>query len=193
MKIFEFLSAVSTIALISSLVLTLVMMLPTVLILLIKENEKSIFITNAINRILVTSVVSLFVLKFTNGYSILNSIGYYIIGFYFFMVLFTLFDESKKRFSQENAKKSTDILFLKSYSFNIYLIIIALIYYVLAIIFPILTDFSLPSLLLRLYYWLIGIKIILWATYVLGVFNILYTIKYTFSLCINISNLLKNI
>lgn len=180
MKIFEFLSTIAFITLIFGMVITLTMTLTAIFLMLIKESEKTVFWLKAITRLLLTAVIVFFILRFTDGQSLSSALPFYILGFYFYMVLFTLVDETQKEITQEHQETYFDYIFLKASAFNPYLIVLALIYFILAIIFPVLTNFYIPSLLLDLYNWLIGFKIILWIVYVIGGFSILYTIQYSF-------------
>ena len=186
MKLFEFISAISFMTLVFGIAIKLIMTIPFSLGLALKESEKTLFWLNAVVRILITSIIAYYILQFTNGMSLANSLGFYISGFYFYMVLFTLNDETEKETIQENQKTYSDYIILKAASLNPFLIVVALIYYILAIVFPVLTNFYIPSFFSNLYNWLFSFTIISWIIYLLGAFSVFYTIQYTFVFIISI-------
>lgn len=180
MKLFEFISAISFMTLVFGFIINFVMTVPVSLIMSFKASEKILFWAKAIIRILVTSVIAYYVITFTDGQSFSCSIGLSILGFYLYMVIFTLVDETEKETTQENQRTYADYIILRATSLNPYLIVVALTYFIFAILFPVLTNFYIPSLFLNLYNWLFSFKIISWIIYLVGGFTILYTIQYTF-------------
>ena len=187
MKIFEFLSGISFITLVFGLIVNLLMIIPSTIAILFKNSAKTILWAKAMIRIINTSIIVNFIFDFASQKIPNYSLYLYIIGFYYYIILFTLSDESNKEALQEKQKTYTDYIFLKATSYNPFMIIVALIYFILAILIPNLTNFYLPSLFLKLYYWLFSFKIISWIIYVIGVFTTLYVIQYTFFIVYSIT------
>jgi len=188
MKIFEFVSGVSFITLVFGFIMNIFGAILSIIPLLLKENVKTLLVVKGITRIINTAIIVYFITDFANQKMPNYSLWLYILGFYYYMVLFTLTDESNKEALQEKQKTYNDYIFLKATSFNPFMIVIALIYFILAILFPILSNIYLPSIFLNLYHWLFSFKIISWIIYIIGVFTTLYIIQYTFVLVFSMVN-----
>lgn len=94
--------------------------------------------------------------------------------------MYTLENETDKDAIQDEQKYPLDTIMLKATSYDKFLIVFSLIFFVLFLTFPILTNYIIPSVCYNLYNWLIGYKVIYWISIVLGGIFTIYIIRFTF-------------
>jgi hypothetical protein len=180
MEIFEFIAAVCFLALFTGFIAKLIILLPASILMGIFENGKILFYGKIVKAFIVSSIIVFYILSFTKDKSLFISILYYILGFYSYWVMYTLENETDKDAIQDEQKYPLDTIMLKATSYDKFLIVFSLIFFVLFLTFPILTKYIIPSVCYNLYNWLMGYKVIYWISIVLGGIFTIYIIRFTF-------------
>lgn len=188
MQLLFFVGFISSLTILFGLLLNLLMGIPISILMTYKETYINIIIVNIITRLILTSIVALAVLKFIHDRNYLNPTLYYIIGFYSFMVMFTLIDAE----NANTAKSENDYTMQEAFNFNRYLIVIALFYFVFAINFPIILNFYIPSLSLSFFNWVLDFKLFYWIVNLAGFGATIYILKYTFMFILSILGMVWN-
>lgn len=176
MELLFFVGFIATLTLLVGLIFNILMGIPISLMMTYKKSYINIIIINIFTRLILTSIITLAILNFVYNRTDVNLMLYYIIGFYSFMVMFTLIDSENTNI----ANSENDYNMQKAFNFNRYLVIITLFYFILAINFPFLLNFYIPSKILKISYWLIDFKFFNWVITIVGFGATIYIIKYTF-------------
>ena len=188
MELLFFVGFISSLTLLFGLLLNLLMGIPISILMSYKQTYINIIIVNIITRLILTSIVAFSIIKFIHDRNDLNPILYYIIGFYSFMVMFTLIDAE----NANTAKSENDYTMQEAFNFNRYLIVIALFYFVFAINFPIILNFYIPSLSLSFFNWVLDFKLFYWIVNLAGFGATIYILKYTFMFILSILGMVWN-
>jgi hypothetical protein len=184
MEALEFISAICFFTVLIRLVESATIGLVTSILVGIYKNEKIFFYEKIIKAFIVSSTIIFYALDFTSDKTVTISLLYYIIGFWTFIVIYTLADETDKETLANDPTLTKDSLVLINTSYNKYIFIISPIFFILCISFPVLTKYFIPSLCFKAYDWLMGYKAIYWIFFVFGGFVIIYIIRYTFNFLI---------
>lgn len=180
MEIFEFISTVCFLTLLTGFMLKLIILLPASILMGIFENVKISFYGKIIKVFIESSILVFYILSFTIEKTFIISILYYILGFYSYWIMYTLVNETDKEAIEGEQIYPYDALLLKATSYDKYLFVFSLIFFVLCLSFPVLTYFFIPSVCYMFYNWLMAYKVIYWIFIVFGGFATIYIIRYTF-------------
>jgi len=184
MSVFYFISTICTLTLLVGAIIKLIITIPYAIIMATYENIKVLLFVKIISTIVVSSTIVFYVISYTSGNPFIFSFLHYILGYYSFMVMFTLVTETEKETLQDEQKSYPDRIMLSATSYDKYMIIVSLGVFILAILFPVLSHYYIPFLFCKFYTWLISYKVISWITYFIGGLAILYILKYTIVLII---------
>lgn len=179
MNIFEFLVTICNLTLVTGFIITMIMSLPVGIFMALYENKKILIISKTIKTLLVTSIIAFYILSYTKDKVSSSSFFLYCIGFYSYLVIFTLVDETEKETIQQEQRSYADRIFLKATSFNKYLWVISLLFFILSILFPVITHFYIPFICLNGYNWLMNYKLIFWIINIIGGLSVIYIFYYS--------------
>ena len=178
MLFFKFIVTISNLSLLSGLIINFLIGLPKVILVNVWNKKYVFYIINTLKVLLLTLIVTNYIISYKNENISFFSIVYYFIGYYIFYVVFTLIDQTEKEELMNMDMGILDINRNNVYNYNPYNIIISVFCFILAIIFPTLTGFYLPDLFLKTYTWLFGFKFIGIPLFLNGIVVLLYVIQH---------------
>ena len=179
MEVFEFISATCFLTLFMGFIIKFIILIPTTIILTYNENIKVLFLGKIIKTLIVSSIIVFYIVSFTSGKSFITSLLFYILGFYSYIVMLTLVNESDKETIAEQNSGFLNRTIGKAKSYDNFMIIISLVFFILGLSFPVLTDYFIPTICYKFYIWLIDIKFISWIIYIFGAYCTIYIIRFT--------------
>jgi hypothetical protein len=179
MNIFDYLITICNLTLVSGFIITMIISIPGGIVMALYENKKVFIISKIIKTIIVTSIIAFYILSYTTNKDISTSFFLYCIGFYSYLVIFTLVDETERETIQQEQRDYADRILLKATTVNKYLWVIALIYFILSLFFPIITHFYIPYICLKGYNWLMNYKLLFWIINIIGGLSVIYILYYS--------------
>ena len=179
MEIFEYLVGVSILTLLVGWIIGAIVLVPTTIFLAFHQKGKYLIFGKTISTIITSAVIVYFTFPFIEEKNLLFSLLYFAMGYYSYMVLFTLADETHRETIQSRQKNYFDKILLNASAYDKYMIAVSLVFFILAIIFPILTHFYIPHVAQKFYFWLLSYKLAYWIIHIFGTFAILYVLRFT--------------